>query len=136
MLFKGISIRISFFGCDCCSFCFFQANLCEFSFLFLVYPSQQSVNYNMMSPLHLPQAPQPHPHAQPQHFYQVRERFRVDVSCRSFFLLFEQSFQMISNPQFSNWIPKYKYIDGLTNWFNFFIEPKKNRKQFISKFNR
>lgn len=37
-----------------------------------VYPNQQSVNYNMMNPLHLPTAPQHHPHAaQPQHFYQV-----------------------------------------------------------------
>lgn len=37
-----------------------------------VYPNQQSVNYNMMSPLHLPQAPQHHQHAaQPQHFYQI-----------------------------------------------------------------
>ncbi|XP_055311246.1 DAZ-associated protein 2 isoform X2 [Sitodiplosis mosellana] len=37
-----------------------------------VYPNQQSVNYNMMNPLHLPTAPQHHPHAaQPQHFYQI-----------------------------------------------------------------
>lgn len=49
----------------------------EFFFFFcsapsIVYPNQQSVNYNMMSPLHLPQAPQHHQHAaQPQHFYQV-----------------------------------------------------------------
>ncbi|XP_031641253.1 DAZ-associated protein 2 [Contarinia nasturtii] len=37
-----------------------------------VYPNQQSVNYNMMNPLHLPTAPQHHPHAgQPPQFYQI-----------------------------------------------------------------
>lgn len=73
-----------------------------------VYP-QQSVNYNMMNPLHLQQAPQPHPHAaQPQHFYQipqVQQPLYYAASAQTY----PQHF-MMPPPPYSSTSPSYNMV--------------------------